>query len=69
MVQQIAIARALLGMPSLLLLDEPTRSLDDAAVARLWAAIERRSHMTLIVATHRREDVERCQHHLALAAG
>jgi ABC-type multidrug transport system ATPase subunit len=69
MVQQVAIARALLGGPSLLLLDEPTRSLDDAAVERLWAALDRRPHMTLVIATHRREDVDRCQHHLALAAG
>ena len=68
MVQQIAIARALLGSPSLLLLDEPTRSLDSAAVDRLWRAIERRPHMSLIIATHRRDDVERCQRHLALAA-
>jgi ABC-type multidrug transport system ATPase subunit len=69
MVQQIAIARALLGGPALLLLDEPTRSLDEAAVARLWAVLDRRPHTTLIIATHRREDVERCQHHLALAGG
>jgi ABC-type multidrug transport system ATPase subunit len=69
MVQQLAIARALLGAPSLLLLDEPTRSLDDRAVERLWAAMDRRPNMALIIATHRREDVEQCQHHLALAAG
>ena len=69
MVQQLSIARALLGRPPLLLLDEPTRSLDDAAVERLWAALDRRPRVTLIIATHRREDVERCERHLALAAG
>jgi ABC-type multidrug transport system ATPase subunit len=69
MVQQVAIARALLGGPSLMLLDEPTRSLDDAAVERLWTALDRRPDMTLIVATHRREDVERCERHIALGAG
>lgn len=69
MVQQLSIARALLGNPPLLLLDEPTRSLDDGAVERLWAALDRRPRVTLIIATHRREDVERCERHLALAAG
>ncbi len=67
MVQQLAIARALLGAPSLLVLDEPTRSLDAAAVERLWAAIERRRALTLVIATHRKEDVERCERQLDLA--
>ncbi|HEV2756080.1 MAG TPA: ATP-binding cassette domain-containing protein [Actinomycetota bacterium] len=56
MLQQVAFARALLGDPSLLLLDEPTRSLDDAAVERFWGALDRRPHCAAIVATHRHED-------------
>ncbi len=69
MVQQLSIARALLGAPSLILLDEPTRSLDTAAIERLWSALARRRHVALIIATHRGEDVERCERHLALTAG
>ena len=42
MVQQLGFARALLGTPAVVLLDEPTRSLDEEARGRLWAALERR---------------------------
>jgi hypothetical protein len=32
----------------------------------LWTAIDRRSELALVIATHRPEDVERCEHNLAL---
>jgi ABC-2 type transport system ATP-binding protein len=60
MIQQIALARALLGDPALVLLDEPTRSLDADARNRLWSALHRRTRTSVLIATHLEEDVSRC---------
>jgi ABC-2 type transport system ATP-binding protein len=60
MLQQLAFARALLGDPALLLLDEPTRSLDDKAVERFWRALDRRPNAAIVVATHNRDDLGHC---------
>jgi ABC-type multidrug transport system ATPase subunit len=67
MTQQLAFARALLGEPRLLLLDEPTRSLDEGAVERLWRVLDRRrDRFALLMATHRADDIERCDEHIRL---
>ena len=63
---QLGLGRALLADPEVLLLDEPTRSLDDAAVDRMWAALERRPRAAVLMATHRRADIDRCDRTIAL---
>lgn len=67
MVQQLAFARALLCDPRLLLLDEPTRSLDKEAMDRLWAALDRRPSAAVVLATHRQDDLDRCPRSLDLS--
>jgi ABC-type multidrug transport system ATPase subunit len=67
MIQQLAFARTLLPNPPLLLLDEPTRSLDTGAVARLWAALDRRPESSVLIATHLQADIEHCDRHVVLS--
>jgi len=60
MMQRLLVARALLGRPRVLLLDEPTRSLDPAAAhtfrAFLREELGTRRECAVLLATHRTEE-------------
>lgn len=58
--QRLCIARALVAEPEILLLDEPTSSLDPQAEAAIEALlVELSSHCTLVMVSHSTEQVRR----------
>jgi len=72
--QRLAIARALLADPPIVLMDEPTRSLDpvSAAVQREWIKDElhRRDGKTILLATHNLREAETlCDRVVVIARG
>ncbi len=65
---RIALARALLARPRVLVLDESTAHLDNASDARLAAALEEEGRTTIVIA-HRRATIRRADRIAVLEAG
>ncbi len=70
---RVSLAKALLNAPEILLLDEPTASLDPDIGDRMRSYLEtyqRESHCTMLLATHNMGEVERmCDDVIMLRAG
>lgn len=65
MVRRVGIAQAMVTSPSVLLLDEPTASLDPAQRIELRSLITRLAlDTTVVVSTHQLEDVRHGDHHV-----
>lgn len=68
--QRLAIARALLRQGSLLLLDEPTASLDAQSENLVLQALQKMSEQqTTLMITHRIEDLKQCDQILVMQQG
>jgi len=69
--QRVAVARAVVNRPQLLLADEPTSNLDDERCAQVYGLLEsqaRACNATLVVATHDQRIKARMRNHYVLAA-
>lgn len=68
--QRLALARALLRRPALLILDEATSALDAESERRVLAALERLRHeLAIVVVAHRRSTVQRADRVIVLDGG
>lgn len=69
--QRVAVARAVVNRPKLLLADEPTSNLDDARCAQAYALLESQARAcgaTLVIATHDQRIKSRMSNHFELKA-
>jgi ABC-2 type transport system ATP-binding protein len=64
--QRLAVARALLANPPVLLLDEPTRSLDPIAAANMRSLIASLKNVSILLTSHNLSEIEELCHRVAI---
>ncbi|NVJ03177.1 ABC transporter ATP-binding protein [Myxococcus sp. AM009] len=70
--RRLELARALVHQPRVLLMDEPTQGLDEAAFRAFWAHLKRlrdSEGLTVLLTTHRADEAEVCDRLAVLDAG
>ena len=69
--QRVAVARALVGKPSILLADEPTGNLDSKTSSEVMALFDElhREGQTVIVVTHEPDIAQHCQRSIRVSDG
>jgi ABC-2 type transport system ATP-binding protein len=70
--RRIELAKALLHLPKIVLLDEPTNGLDPNVRAEFWSYLfdlKEQDGLTILLTTHSLEEAERCDHLIILSEG
>src|SRR5262245_7472294 len=72
MKRRLEIARVLLHDPEILIMDEPSRGIDQPTQRRIWAQLHERQRarrLTILLTTHQPDEAEQCDRLVVMDAG